>query len=93
MPTNPVLSIDASKVREDGNHLAWDSATADDGSTLTILDQYLLFSDESTASASFVKVSVEGNLHTLLSLTDGVTYLVKLAQETAESSATSKLGR
>jgi len=84
MPTNPVLSIDASKVREDGNHLAWDSATADDGSTLTILDQYLLFSDESTASASFVKVSVEGNLHTLLSLTDGVTYLVKLAQETAE---------
>ena len=57
MPINPVLSIDGSKVREDGNHLSWVSGTADDGSALTLVDQYLLFSDESTASASFVKVS------------------------------------
>jgi hypothetical protein len=85
MPINPVLSIDGSKVREDGNHLSWVSGTADDGSALTLVDQYLLFSDESTASASFVKVSVEGTLHTLSSLTDGVTYLVKLAQETSEA--------
>ena len=85
MPTNPVLSIDASKVREDGNHLSWVSGTEDDGSALTLVDQYLLFSDESTASASFVKVSVEGLVHTLSSLTDGVTYLVKLAQETSEA--------
>ena len=85
MSVNPVLSVDASKVRDDGNHLLWDSAEDDQGNLLTIKDQYLLFSDDAQAVASFHKVSVEGDSHTLLSLTDGVTYLVKLAQETDEA--------
>ena len=81
MPISPSLSIDDALVRSDGASLEWEDATADDGSPLTVISQYLLYSDDSQSVASFYKVPVSGDKHTLLDLVDGTTYLIKLVQE------------
>ncbi len=78
----PVLSIDTSLVRSDGTSLQWAGAyNVDDGSALSIISQYLLYSDDSQSVASFYKVPVSDENHTLLNLVDGTTYLIKLVQE------------
>lgn len=77
----PIISIDAALVRSDGTSLQWIDATDDNGDTLVIISQYLLYSDDSQSVASFYKVPVSGDKHTLLDLVDGTTYLIKLVQE------------
>jgi hypothetical protein len=79
----PVLSIDTSLVRSDGTSLIWGDTTDDNGDPLTIISQYLLYSDDSQSVASFYKVPVSGENHTLLDVVDGTTYLIKLVQEIA----------
>ena len=81
MAISPVISIDAALVRSDGTSLQWIDTTDDDGDALTIISQYLLYSNDSQSVASFHKVPVSGDKHTLLDLVDGTTYLIKLVQE------------
>jgi hypothetical protein len=80
--TNPVLSIDASKIRDNGMSLNWLSALDSFGDSISPISQYLLYSDVANAVASFSKTQVSGNGHVFKDLEDGITYLVKLAQET-----------
>jgi hypothetical protein len=62
--------------------LLWVSAQDSFGDAISPISQYLLYSDVANSSASLSKSQVSGNGHVFMDLEDGISYLVKLAQET-----------
>ena len=64
MPVNPALSSDVSKIRDDGNHLVWDSSENDSGADLTITSQYLL-SGSNLANLATALMLIESFTHLL----------------------------
>ena len=78
----PVLSVDSTALRQPGTKLQWVSTDA------TYNSQYLLLNTKDIEPSQYTRIDLDKSLeeHTLLELTNGVSYLATLVQELEDGS-------